>query len=50
MTCCRCNREIAPTYQPDKGDWQAVWANTKDGPAHTPECPPPRNPISGDEE
>jgi hypothetical protein len=40
MTCTKCQRPIAPTFQPDKGDWQRVWANTKDGPAHV-ECPPP---------
>lgn len=39
MTCTKCQRPIVASFQPDKGDWQRVWANTKDGPAHTPSCP-----------
>jgi hypothetical protein len=50
MTCTKCQRPIVATFQPDKGDWQRVWANTKDGPAHTPECPRASTPINQDDE
>jgi hypothetical protein len=45
MNCTKCHRAIEATFQPDKGDWQRMWAETKDGPAHV-ECPPPRNPVN----
>jgi hypothetical protein len=50
LICTNCHRPITATYQPDKGDWQRVWAETKDGPAHVPECPAPSYPINQDDE
>jgi hypothetical protein len=50
VICAKCHRPITATYQPDKGDWQRVWANTKDGPAHTSECPRVSVPINQDDE
>jgi hypothetical protein len=50
MNCTKCQRPIVATFQPDKGDWQRVWAETKDGPAHTPECPRASMPINQDDE
>jgi hypothetical protein len=49
MTCTKCGRPILPTPQHDTGP-QRVWANTKDGPAHVPECPRASTPINQDDE
>lgn len=46
MTCTKCGNEIQPTYQQDKGDWQRMWAEGKNGAEHVGECPGRAMPVN----